>query len=281
MAVVAFWNNTKEQCGVTSSSMAFATQMAIKHNMKVLLLSTSLNDKIIRESFWDEKKQKRSGLFLQNTNTNGNVEKNGIEGLDRVLRSNKITPEIISDYTRVILTGRFEILLGFEGKKEAYDELKQRYSQIISLAKQYYNIVVVDIDKSLGDQTIKEVLKVSDVVVCLTSQRANDIENVVNTIKSEAIVNPKNSIITIGKYNSSTKYNAKNISRNILKQKDTVNTIPFNNLFFEASQEGKVLDALLMLMNIKEKDENYEFIQEINRLIENVQTRIKMLQMKI
>lgn len=102
MPVVTFWNNTKEQSGNTSSSIAFATQMAMKHNIKVLLISTSLNDTLIRESFWQSKKQKKSGIF--GNNINGNVEKNGIEGLDRTIRSNKISPEMITDYTNVILT---------------------------------------------------------------------------------------------------------------------------------------------------------------------------------
>ena len=40
--------------GNTSSAVALATQMAIDHNMKILLLSTSLNDNIIKDSFWKE-----------------------------------------------------------------------------------------------------------------------------------------------------------------------------------------------------------------------------------
>ena len=37
MSVVTFWNGTDEQCGTTSSAMAFATQVSMEHNIKVLL----------------------------------------------------------------------------------------------------------------------------------------------------------------------------------------------------------------------------------------------------
>ena len=44
--------------GTTSSCIAFATEIAIQHNMKVLLVSTAFNDSLINESFWQDKKKK-------------------------------------------------------------------------------------------------------------------------------------------------------------------------------------------------------------------------------
>ena len=43
--------------GTTSSCIAFATEIAIQHNMKVLLVSTAFNDSLINESFWQDKKK--------------------------------------------------------------------------------------------------------------------------------------------------------------------------------------------------------------------------------
>ena len=51
MAIVTFWNGSEEQCGTTSGAVALATQVAIDHNIKVLLISTSFNDRLIRDSF--------------------------------------------------------------------------------------------------------------------------------------------------------------------------------------------------------------------------------------
>ena len=73
-----------------------------------------------------------------------------------------------------------------------------------------------------------------------------------------------------------TKYNIKNISRNLLKSRDLVNTIPYNNLFFESSQEASVIDLFLNLTKIREKDTNYFFLQEIKRLYETIQLKLSM-----
>ena len=76
-----------------------------------------------------------------------------------------------------------------------------------------------------------------------------------------------------------TKYNVKYITRNLLKRRDLINTVPYNNLFFEASQEGKVIDLFLNLMRVKEKDDNYKFVQELKRLYETVKMKLDLLQM--
>lgn len=274
MAVVTFWNNTEEQCGTTSSSIALATQVAVEHNIKVLLISTGFNNTIIEDSFWVEKKKNRFSLFFNNTS---GLDNSGVEGLDRVIRSNRISPEIIKDYTKVLLTDRLEVLLGIDGNIGQYDLIKERYSQIIALASKYYDLVVVDLDNKIGEQSKIDILNESDIVVAMVSQRAKQVRKIADMINENKIVKKDKTIMAIGRYMEHTKYNAKNISRNILKIRDTINTIPYNNLFFGFSQEGKVLDLFMNNLNVKEKDENYFFIQEIKRLYETIQMKLSMM----
>ena len=100
-------------------------------------------------------------------------------------------------------------------------------------------------------------------------------------VKQGEILKENNTVLTIGRYMDDTKYNAKNITRNLLRRKAIINTIPYNNLFFEVSQEGKVLDLFLNLLRIKEKDINYKFISEIRRLYDTVQEKIDMQKMQM
>lgn len=263
--------------GNTSSSIAFATQVAIEHNIKVLLISTSFKDSIIKDSFWQEQKKRTFGIFSGNNRSS--IDNNGVEGLDRVIRSNKVSPDIITDYANIVLTNRLEILLGIEGTEEQYNLIKERYIQIISLASKYYDLVVVDLDRKIGKQAEIDILKASDVIVTMIPQRAKKIEQVQNLIKQTDILRNENTVITIGRYMEDTKYNVKNITRNLLKRRDLINTVPYNNLFFEASQEGKVIDLFLNLMRVKEKDDNYKFVQELKRLYETVKMKLDLLQM--
>lgn len=273
MAIVTFWNSTKEQCGTTSSAVALATQVAIEHNIKVLLISTSFNDRTIKDSFWKENKKSPIGLF---TNNRYDLVNSGIEGIDRALRSNKVSPDIIKDYTQVVLTERLEILLGLEGNQGQYDLIKEKYPQIISLAGKYYDLVIVDLDNNVGEKITNDILKESDVIVSMVSQRVNQIEKAKENYEKSSLLKYENSIITIGRYMDDSKYNVKNISRIILKSKDLVNTIPYNSLFFDAIQEGKTIDLFLSLIRIKERDINYLFIQEIKRLYENIQIKLSL-----
>ena len=156
----------KNKYGTTSSSIAFATELAIQHNIKVLLISTALNDSLIRDSFWPQKKKNHFSLFSGSIKMR-EVETSGIVGLDRMIRSNKLTPEIITDYAKIVLTNRLEILLGVEGDESQYNVVKEKYSQIISLANKYYDTVIVDLDNKIGKQTEIDILNTSDVVVAL------------------------------------------------------------------------------------------------------------------
>ena len=263
--------------GVTSSAVAFATQIAIEHNIKVLLITTSFKDSLVKDSFWQERK-KTFSLFSGSTRGK-EVETSGIVGLDRMVRSNKITPEIITDYAKIVLTNRLEIVLGVDTDLEQYNQVREKYAQIISLAGKYYDIVIVDLDRRVGKQTEIDILNTSDIVVSLVSQRAKSIEKIQKMINEGKILNEQKTVMAIGKYMEGTKYNAKNITRNLLRKKDIICTIPYNNLFFESTQEGTVIDLFLNFMRIKEKDENYNFVSEIKKLNEEIKGKIEILRM--
>ena len=247
------------------------------------MVSTSLNDDSIKDSFWQENKKKSTGLFSRSNK--GYIENNGIEGLDRFIRSNKITPEIITDYTKIVLKNRLEILLGLEGEgdlaKKQYTVIQERYPQILELADKYYDMVIVDLDKQLNTSSKVQILKRSDIVVAMTSQKVKSIQQIVNKINTGDVINEQKTVMTIGKYMDDTKYNAKNITRNVLRKREIINTIPYNNLLFEATQEGKVVDLYFNFIRLKEKDANYFFVKEIKRLYAEIKGKIELLQMNI
>ena len=144
MSIVTFWSNGKEQTGKTLSIAAIATYMAIEHNYKILIIATGDDDKILNNCFWEEKKKKRNlGLFGPNTNI---AMEEGIVGLSKVMKSNRLTAEDIPNYTKTVFKERLEILQGVSGGLMEYDNLRQLYPDIINLANRYYDLVFVDLD---------------------------------------------------------------------------------------------------------------------------------------
>lgn len=272
MSILTFWNGTKEQCGNTASALALATYMAIERNIKILFVSTDFKDYSIEDSFWKQKNNNFLGMFGGKPSV---ISQGGIEGLDRIIRSNKLTPEIITDYSRIVLKNRLELLLGVNSSEAQYEEVRGKYPSIIHLADKYYDLVIVDLNPKLGFTIQEDILKKSDVIIGMIPQKLKEIEKVIDKMKKNAYIREK-TILTIGKYDDRTKYNAKNISRNILKQKNIINTIPYNSLYFEAMQEGRVIDVFLNFLRLTDMDKNFEFISELKRLAEDVKEKIRM-----
>lgn len=278
MSIVTFWNDKKEQTGKTLSAVAVATYMAIEHNYKILVISTGLNDKALDNCFWKEKKAKKNfGIFGPNTNV---AMENGIEGLSKMVKSNKISPESITNYTRIIFKDTLEILQSFKGSKENYEEVKEHYVDVINLANKYYDLVFVDLDMELGNEVINTILENSNLIVASLSQRLTSIDNFIEKREEMPILKSKKTLILISRYDRHSKYTVKNISR-YMGEKNKVSTIPYNTLFFEACEEAKVVDLFLSIRKIGEDDVNGMFLSEVKRTAENIIYRLQDLAMRM
>ena len=198
MSVVSFWSEGKEETGKTSAIIALATYMAIEHNYKILVVSTGRNDDAMKNAFWGEDNRKKNlGMFGPNTNV---AMQNGIEGLNRFIRSNKVTPDIITNYTKIVFKDRLEILLGCEGEKEAYDEVASAYPSVLELANKYYDLVLVDMDSELKEDLQKEMLRISDIVVVTMTQKLTKINRFNELRQNNDMFNSPKTLLLIGRY---------------------------------------------------------------------------------
>lgn len=277
MAVITFYTEGKEETGNTVSTVAYATYYSIVESYKSLLISTGLNDNTMDTSLWPTRKEKKSGLFGPNMNL---LSQSGMEELNRIIQSNKLSPEMITNYTKVALRDRLELLSGYRGGDEQYKEAQKDYIKVIDLAKSAYDNVIVDLDNGLEMQTKKEILDISDVVIALCTQKFENFEKLFNSINDESgLLKKKNTIIVFGKYNNKTRYNAKNITRNFLKRSETIGIIPYNTLLFEAVQEGKIIDLFLDFRKLKIEDENSFFMNEMKKLKDTIHDKVMQIQM--
>ena len=87
MSIVTFWNADREQSGVSISTVAVATKMAIERNLKVLIVSAAYNDSTIKNCFWKENAVRKQ--IMADRSSSIAIE-NGVEGLSRLIASNKI-----------------------------------------------------------------------------------------------------------------------------------------------------------------------------------------------
>ncbi len=277
MSVVTFWNDGREQTGKTLSIAAISTYMAVEHNYRILIISTGYRDDTLNQCFWKEKKVKRNfGLFGPNTNE---ILEEGIVGLAKVVKSNKLSPENITNYTKIIFKDRLEVLQGFRGETSDYDELEKTYPDIINLANSYYDLVFIDLDNEMNPSIREMILANSDLIVANISQRLTSIDRFMETREKTPILNSKKTLLLIGKYDKFSKYSIKNITR-YMGEKNKVSTIPYNTLFFEACEEAKLPDLIFNLRKIDEEDINGFFLSEVKRTSENIMYRLQDLAIK-
>lgn len=282
MSVITFVNAVEEETGKTMSLVAIATNMAIEYNNKILIISTTNKEGKLKSCYFEDKEVKkiRLGLFGNNNSIVDNG--NGIDGIIRIARSNKLTPEMITNYTRVVFKDRLEVLLGVNNSKEENEkEIAEEYLDIISVANMYYDKVFVDLDNNLNEQIRQQIIDRSDLVIVNTSQNYNSIKKLKKIKETSDLLKSPKSLVLVGRYDKYSKYNSKNISR-FLEEKNQVLTIPYNTLFFEAANEAGVPDLLLSLRKtIDSEDRNAIFIEEIKRASENITYRLQELQSMI
>lgn len=287
MSIITFWNDGREQSGKTLTSAAVATNMAIERNSRILLISTSFDDATLKNCFWGNEVA-RNVKFLNNRNSNIAVE-NGIEGLAKLITSNKLTPNAITDYTKVVFKERLEIVNGFspvedktaEENFQEYSKIQNCYIELIKTANKYYDIVIVDLDKMLNSTVKDSILKLSDINIYVLSQKLENINRYMNLRNQNELFQIHKHIPVIGKYNSKFKYNSKNIIRYLGDRKE-LDLLPLNLLYMEAAEEVKVADLFLNLKNIKDKtDENYIFMNCINNLTNKILKKLQEMKMRL
>lgn len=279
MAIVSFWSNGKEETAKTLSIVAIATNMAIEHNYKVLIMSTNYNDDSLESCYWEPVKNTRAidSLVPQGAS---NFD-SGIEGLARMIKSNRVTPELITNYTKIVFKDRLEVLLSIKSKSyDEYERLRSVYVDILETANKYYDLIFVDVNKGLENEFIRSILESSDLIISNISQSMKIINSYIEVRDHEKLLKGNKNMLLIGRYDRFSKYNAKNIARYI-GEKSEISVIPYNTLFFEACNEGKVADFFLRVRTIDESDRNAVFVKEVMKTTERIDYKLQELQMKM
>ena len=280
MAIITFWSNEKNETAQTLSMAAVATYMAIEHNYKILILSTKYQDKTLEECFWDLSKSK--ALIREITGNKKVSLDSGIDGLIKIIASNKTSPEIVTNYTRIVFKDRLDVLFSTEESKteEEYMGVKKIYPEIIKTANQYYDLVFVDLNKGLDEEYNKEILEMSDVIMVNLTQRLRLINDFAKLREEEEFLKKRNIMLLLGRYDKFSKSSVKNIARFYHMKKEPLD-VPYNTLFFEACSEGKIADFFLRMHNLDKADRNAVFIGEVKKIAESIIYKLQELQTRI
>ena len=276
MSIISFWTEDTKETGQTSVAIAVATQMAIQHNKKILLISTYANNKEFDAAFWKPQVDRKNLLSFLNLNKKVVGLESGVEGLMKIEGTNKLTPNLITDYTGIIFKDRLEILSGYNGVPTT--AINDFYVSLIKKATMAYDIVIVDLPKGIN-QLAQDILPISDVVVYGITQKRHSIDEYMTSRKDGYTAKMNNLLVYIGRYDKFSKYTQKNISRTT-RNRDILYPVVYNTLFSDACDEGVVVDYFLRMQTVTDKNRNTAFVDEIKDLIKGILFKIDEVLMK-
>ena len=279
MAIITFKSNELKETGQSLSLVAIATQFAIEHNYKILIVSTNFKDQTVENCFWELDKL-NNPIFKNQGHITVGVD-SGVEGLIKVLASNKTSTEIVKNYSKTILRDRLDMLLSPNTENyQDYTQICDNYPEILQMADRYYDLVFVDLSSRMQKKEEQDILNISDLIIFNITQRLKNINDFMELRESDENYKKRNVVLLLGRYDAHSKYNIKNVTR-YLRERRAILAIPYNTLYFESCSEGKVIDFFLKLKSTDQNDRNHLFISEVNRPIETIILKLQELQMKI
>lgn len=279
MAIVTFYRRGKKETGQTLSLAAIATNMAIEHNYKILIVDTAFQYKILEECFWPI--QKEAPVINPNEKGANEAIESGIEGLTKVISSNKTTPEIVRNYCKTILRERLEFLqVPLTTEYKDYADVAPKYIDVLNAANRYYDYIFVDLYKDLPNDVKEGILQISDIIVYNILQNFDSINDFLDLRSSNDFFKRRNVMILLGRCDLDSKYNAKNVTR-YLKERNQVSCVPYNTLFFEACSENKLIEFLLKFRKLTDDlDRNAVFMKTVEQTVVAIIDKLHEVQMR-
>ena len=269
MPIISFWGTEDSaQLATTATVTAVASMLPTKYTYKTLVTQTHYSDMSLESAFFDMDRLGNKGRL--------DIADTGVDALDRLLRSNKLTPENISNYAKSIAKGRLELLYGsFKNDPDSYSRILETFPLIIDYASQFYDIVLVDLSKGYDSAEVNQILQKSDLIVLSMSQNREMLKRIFKSMDTLKILQEKTIIPVLGRYDRFSVYSTKNIARTF-NYKKKIYTIPYNTQFFDACNEGKVMDFIVKNINADiATDRNGYFLAEVSTLVEAIIESIK------
>ena len=246
MPLISFWNPTGVgQTGTTATMVSVANALAITHpRLKLLLTQTHFRNNKMESAYFNLDKMRTKGAMDDITDI-------GIDALERLLRSNKISPESIKTYSRP--KGQsIEVLYGsFKSDKDSFNRVLETMPFMLDYAVQSYDMVFVDLTSGTDVKEVNDILQKSDVIVVTLNQDKEIIHRMLNSFSTLKILQEKPVLPVFSRYDQFLTYNARNILRtyNFKFDKRDVYTIPYNSQYFDAINDGKALDFFVGHVN--------------------------------
>lgn len=255
MGQITFWG-PQHGLGVTSNTAAIAAVCALEYQIRTLTSQPQWGDSSLEYAF-AKSIQKYNREFMSITGS-------GLDSLERVVRSNKLERDSVKNNALLIEPDRLDYLQGsMKLTKQQFEEASEIFRLIYRKAKEYYDVVLLDLHSGSNSPVIQTLASESDlIVVCLNQNIAVLDKYFKDKSAWPAFLHGKEHVVLLGQYDPNSKYKVKNIA-NKYNYKGKILTIPYNTEFKDYYNDGDVKGFFSKNRFVTKRDENYLFIDEV------------------
>lgn len=277
MAVIGFWGGDTKESGQTLSATAIATYMCVEHNLRTLLIDANFHDDTMERCFWRVGNDNKSTVAMLNK---GKIDiSSGAEGLVSAIASNKTTPEIITNFTRVVFKNRLDVLCGLKTNVQTeFTKSLMLYKDLLLFANKYYDLVFIDLEKTLAKETTRVLLENCHVIVYSFSPNLRQISTYLNDMrKNTDILKQEKVIPLLSKADDKSKYNLKNVTR-FIKSRKEIASVPYSPIFMEAASEAGVANFYLQArLSAVTSARNSLFLKAVDNTCKTINKKLEEL----
>lgn len=266
MAIITFWSPERGR-GNSANAAAVGTLLGMEYDLRTLMVQTQQRGGDLQGAFAKSKE-----LQLKNF---VNITTSGLDALERLLKTKRLTPESISNHSISLEPGRLDLLLGTnkQGRSDedhAYgEELSRMLPFMFEQANRYYQAIILDVCSGFENPVTNRLLEQSDLIVVSLGQETDGIERCIHPQFWPESLQHKPKLILLSQYDSKSKYSLVNLKR-AYRIQGPVLTVPYLSAYRDALNDKDVLSWFRRTRHVGRRHDSYLFINDIQRITKEI-----------
>jgi cellulose biosynthesis protein BcsQ len=233
---IALWSDGSGGVGTTTVASVMATIIAANYNYKTLI-THSLTKDLSMEYY----------LLKENERTmKGFVGESNVEGLFRLINNGKLTSQMIPNYCFSLFSHSNLDFLNTNKLFEASESFCHNYMYLLYLAKQFYDVIVVDLNVEMNHALFDKVLQESDVFIVVGNQNRHKLTSMISEVnKHKELIRKANmqTHLIINQYNAMSSMGFASFTKNLKIKKPK--TLPYQVELIDMCNKNDLVDFTL------------------------------------
>ncbi|GAA0851116.1 hypothetical protein M2277_002744 [Paenibacillus sp. LBL] len=213
MSLIAVWSPLRGGSGSTMLATSLPIVLAFEYQVKVLLAHGGYHGERVEQAFTHRKETLDYITAFQDS---------GMDALDRLDASGRLSPENVRNYTLPLLSDRLDLLCGprhmpeheFESAKHAEDGNQATLmNRVMESSKRSYDVTIADAGNGAPGASDRAILQGADLIVVALNQNLHALERELVQERLPSELTDKHRLYVIGKYDRESNCTLQNIKR--------------------------------------------------------------------